>query len=118
MYKRQSSQSLPKAAVKVLLNLALIAIEALVRGGTLEIALEEHPNGKAGAEIAVRASGPRIAFDPVVGRALAGQLAPGELTSRTAPAAMIAQLAASNGGGIQYALADGMLVLGAMLPGG
>ena len=109
-----SSQTLPKAAVKILLNLALIAIEALVRGGTLEIALEE----RAGAfEIAVRASGPRIAFDPVVGRALTGQLAPGELASRTAPAAMIAALAASAGGGLQHALGDGMLVLGAMLPG-
>ena len=109
-----SSQTLPKAAVKILLNLALIAIESLVRGGTLEIALEE----RAGAfEIAVRASGPRIAFDPVVGRALTGQLAPGELASRTAPAAMIAALAASAGGGLQHALGDGMLVLGAMLPG-
>ena len=113
-----SSQTLPKAAVKILLNLALIAIEALVRGGTLEIVLEERGNGNgAGAEIAVRASGPRIAFDPVVGRALASQLAPGELSSRTAPAAMVAQLAASCGGGVQYALADGMLVLGATLPG-
>jgi len=111
-----SSQTLPKAAVKILLNLALIAIEALVRGGTLEIVLEERGEGQ-GAEIAVRASGPRIAFDPVVGRALASQLAPGELSSRTAPAAMVAQLAASCGGGVQYALADGMLVLGATLPG-
>ena len=109
-----TSQVLPKAAVKILLNLALIAIEALVRGGTLEIALEE----RGGTfEIAIRASGPRIAFDPVVGRALASQLEPGELSSRTAPAAMIAALAAQCGGGVQFALADGMLVLGAMLPG-
>ena len=124
-----NSQVLPKAAVKILLNLALIGIEALVRGGTLEIALEERGDGKGGAgtggtgrgagafEIAIRASGPRIAFDPVVGRALAGQMAPGELSSRTAPAAMIAALAASAGGGVQHALGDGMLVLGAMLPG-
>ncbi len=113
------SNTLPKAAVKILLNLSLIAIEALVRGGTLEIALEERAGGKVqgGAEIALRASGPRIAFDPAVGRALSGQLAPGELSSRTAPAAMVAALAASCGGGVQYALSDGMLVLGAMLPG-
>ena len=114
-----SSQTLPKSAVKILLNLALIGIEALVRGGTLEIALEERAGGKRGGdfEIAIRASGPRIAFDPVVGRALASQLAAGELSSRTAPAAMIASLAASLGGGVQYALGDGMLVLGATLPG-
>jgi histidine phosphotransferase ChpT len=107
------SQTLPKAAVKILLNLALIGIDALVRGGTLEIVLEERGGG---AEIAVRASGPRVAFDPAIGRALASQLAPGELSSRTAPAAMIAGLATSCGGCIQYAFADGMLVMGATLP--
>ena len=34
--------ALPKTAIKVLLNLALIANEALVRGGTLEVAGEEN----------------------------------------------------------------------------
>ena len=65
----------------------------------------------------VRASGPRIAFDPVIGKALDGVLAPGELTSRTAPAHMIARLAAELGGGLQYALSDEALVMGAVLPG-
>ena len=113
-----ASPTLPKAAVKILLNLALIGIDALVRGGTLEIALEERAHGAGGGatEIAIRASGPRVVFDATIGRALASQLAPGELSSRTAPAAMIAALAASCGGVIQHAFADGMLVMGAMLP--
>ncbi len=105
---------LPKPAVKVLLNLAHIAIDALVRGGTLDIGAELRDGA---AEIVVRATGAKIAFDPAVGRALDGVLEPGELTSRTAPAHMIQQLAAGLGGGLQYALSEDALVMGAVLPG-
>ncbi|MBN8502596.1 MAG: histidine phosphotransferase [Sphingomonadales bacterium] len=105
---------LPKPAVKVMLNLAQIAIDALVRGGTLDIGAEMRDGA---SEIVVRATGPKIAFDPIIGRAIDGALEPGELTSRTAPAHMIHQLAAGIGGGLQYALADDALVMGAVLPG-
>jgi histidine phosphotransferase ChpT len=105
---------LPKPAVKVLLNLSHIAIDALVRGGTLDIGAELRDGA---SEIVVRAAGPKIAFDPVIGKALDGVLDPGELTSRTAPAHMIQQLAAGQGGGLQYALSDDALVMGAVLPG-
>ena len=105
---------LPKPAVKVLLNLAHIGIEALVRGGTLDIGAELRGGA---AEIVIRATGPKIAFDPVIGRALDGVLDTGELTSRTAPAHMIQQLAAGLGGGLQYALSEDALVMGAVLPG-
>ncbi len=105
--------ALPKAAVKVLLNLSMIAIEALVRGGTLDIGAELR---EGAAEIVIRAAGPKIAFDPVIGRALDGSLATGELSSRTAPAFMLQQLAASTGGGLQFALNDDALVMGAVLP--
>ncbi len=107
------ADSLPKPSVKILLNFALIAIEALVRGGTLDIAAELRGDL---CEIAVRASGPRIAFDATVGRALAGELVASELSSRTAPAAMLYQLAAGAGGELQHALTDDALVLGAVLP--
>ncbi|MGN6356068.1 MAG: histidine phosphotransferase family protein [Novosphingobium sp.] len=108
-----AGDSLPKPAVKTLLNLALIGIEALVRGGTLDIGAELR---EGASEIVVRAAGPRIAFDPVVGRALDGSLPAAELSSKTAPAAMIQQLAASLGGGLQYALGEDALVMGAVLP--
>jgi histidine phosphotransferase ChpT len=108
------SPVLPKPAVKVMLNLAHIAIDALVRGGTLDIGAELRDGA---SEIVVRATGPKIAFDPVIGRALDGTLEPGELTSRTAPAYMIHQLAAGLGGGLQYALSGDALVMGAVLPG-
>jgi histidine phosphotransferase ChpT len=66
----------------------------------------------------VRAEGAKIAFDRDIGRALEGSLSDGELSSRTAPAAMLYHLAASLGGGLQYSLTDDALVLGAVLPGG
>lgn len=115
-----SSDELPKAAIKTLLNLAAIGIEALVRGGTLEVGAElTGVAGQGGAsEIVIRAAGPRIAFDQTIGHALDGSLPIGELSSRTAPAAMIHQLAASVGGGVQWALSEDALVMGAVLPQG
>ncbi|WP_232495905.1 histidine phosphotransferase family protein [Novosphingobium kaempferiae] len=107
------SDSLPKAAIKTLLNFALIGLEALPRGGTLEIAAEYRDNH---SELVVRAAGPRIAFDRSVGSALEGTLPEGELSSRTAPAAMLHQLAVELKGQLQYVLAEDALVLGAMLP--
>jgi histidine phosphotransferase ChpT len=105
--------SLPKPAVKVLLNLAQIALDALVRGGTLDIGAERRDGA---VEIVARARGDRIAFDETIGRALQGDLAEGEITSRTAAAHMIAVVAEEMDGGLQYKLGDGVLVLGAVLP--
>ena len=110
-----SADRLPKGAVKVLLNFAQIGLDALVRGGTLDIGAESRGGA---SEIVVRASGPRIAFDEVIGRALEGKLAPEELTSRTSAAHLLALVAAQAGGGLQYMLSDGTLVLGAVLPEG
>jgi histidine phosphotransferase ChpT len=108
-----ASETLPKPAVKTMLNLALIAIESLVRGGTLDIGAELRDGA---SEIVVRAAGARIAFDEDIGRALDGSLPERELSSRTAPATMLRALAASLGGGLQYALSDEALVMGAVLP--
>lgn len=105
--------TLPKPAVKVMLNFAAIALDALIRGGTLDIGAEMR---EGSAEIVVRATGDRIVFDEVIGRALQGELAPGELSSRTAAAHMIALLAEKDGGGLQYKLSGNALVLGAVLP--
>ncbi len=105
-------QSLPKPAVKILLNLALIAIEALVRGGQLDIGAESADDR---AEIVVRASGDKIALDEVIGRALTGDLEEGELTSRTAAAYMIAELAASGDGEIQIVRNGTSLVMGVVV---
>jgi histidine phosphotransferase ChpT len=105
--------TLPKPAVKVLLNLSAIAIDALVRGGTLSVGAERRDGA---TEIAVRAAGPRVAFDGNIGKALDGSLASRELSGRTAPAHMIRLLTEELGGGVQYALSAEALVMGAVLP--
>ncbi|MEZ5743379.1 MAG: histidine phosphotransferase family protein [Sphingomonadaceae bacterium] len=110
---RLAGDSLPKAAVKTLLNFALFAYDSLVRGGTLEIAAE-HANGAT--EIVVRAEGKKIAFDEDVGEALQCPLDEGGMTSRNAPAVMLREMADATGGKLQYALTEEALVLGAVLP--
>jgi histidine phosphotransferase ChpT len=108
-----SVQTLPKAAVKVLLNLSAIGLDALPRGGDLQIGAESRDGA---TEIAVRAAGTKVAFDPAIGQALDGTLATEDLSGRTAPAHLIRLMAEEHGGGVQYALTDGALVMGAVLP--
>lgn len=108
-----SDAKLPKAAIKVMLNLSQIALDALVRGGTLDIGAERTGGN---VEIVARATAEKLAFDETIGQALQGELPDDEITSRTAAAHMIALLARDMGGGLQFAMADGALVLGAVLP--
>ena len=106
---------LSKPAAKVLLNFAQIAIEALARGGEIDIAAEVRDGT---SEIAVRAMGPKIAFDETIGSALQGTMPTEQLSSRTAAAHMLHLLAQECGGGLQFAVTGDALVLGAMLPEG
>ena len=96
-----------------MLNLAHIGLDALVRGGTLDIGAEDRDDA---TEIVVRAAGPKIAFDPQIGAALAGKLDPAELTGRTAPSHVLSLIAARSGGLIQTHADAGTLLLGATLP--
>ncbi len=107
--------TLPKPAVKALLNLAHIALESLVRGGTLDIGAERN-NGAS--EIVVRATGPKIAFDDTIGEALQGDLSPSQLSGRTAPAWMIGMMAEKMGGSVQFHRGEDSLLLGAVIPEG
>ncbi|AKH42511.1 histidine phosphotransferase ChpT [Altererythrobacter atlanticus] len=110
-----AEETLAKPVVKVLLNLAAIGIDTLIRGGTLAIGAEKRDGA---TEIAIRAAGPRIAFDANIGKALDGLLDEADLSGRTAPAHLIRLLAAECGGGVQYALTDEALIMGAILPDG
>lgn len=110
-----SEGNLAKSAVKVLLNFAQIGVDALVRGGTLTVGAERRDGA---CEIVLRASGPKVAFDETIGAALDGSLAVEELSSRTAAAHMIHLLAVESGGQLQFAVEEGALVLGAVLPEG
>ncbi len=104
---------LNKSAVKVLLNLAAIGLDALVRGGTLLVGAESRGGM---TEIVIRASGPRIAFDATIGQALDGVLDTSELSGRTAPAHMVRLLVEQQKGALQAVQGPDMLVLGATLP--
>ncbi len=106
--------SLPKPAVKVLLNFAQMGLDALVRGGSLDIGAERRDGA---SEIVVRASGPKVAFDDSIGKALEGSLPAEGLSGRTAPAHMLCLLAEGCEGELQYHLGEDALVLGAVLPG-
>jgi histidine phosphotransferase ChpT len=107
------AESMPKNALKVLLNLAGIGLDALVRGGTLAVGAEL---GEEATEIVVRAAGPRIAFSQDISAALDGSLGEHERSARTAPAVLVRLLAEEQGGEVQFALADDALIMGAVLP--
>jgi histidine phosphotransferase ChpT len=104
---------LPKVAVKVLLNLALIAGDALVRGGRLDVGAER--SGDA-VELAVRAEGPRILLDPVL-RAPLPNGAPARVAPRAAAAWLAHDLITDAGGSIQLSdPSSSALTIGAQLP--
>jgi len=107
------AESLPKNAVKVLLNLAGIGMDALVRGGTLAVGAER---GDGMTEIVVRASGPRLAFSQDMSAALDGSLGEHERSARTAPGTLVRVLAEEQGGDVQFALSGDALIMGAVLP--
>lgn len=105
--------SLPKPAVKVLLNLALIAGDALVRGGQLDVGAEVTATG---IDIAVRADGPRIVLDAELRGALLGDAA--MMTPRAAAACLARELVEQGGGTLQVSPSDSpVLLFGASFAG-
>jgi histidine phosphotransferase ChpT len=106
-----ASDKLPKDAVKVLLNLALVAGDALVRGGQLDVAAER---GEDGTEIVIRAEGPRLLLDPNL-RATLERGASGTVEPRAAGAWLAHALIQGAGGKLQLSPADSnVLVMGAV----
>lgn len=105
---------LDKLPAKVLLNLALIAGDALVRGGQLDIGAEKRPGV---TEIVVRGEGPKLVLDPDLRSALAGTLPEDSLASRTAAAWMVRSLVTNAGGEIALSPAgEPVLLFGASIP--
>jgi histidine phosphotransferase ChpT len=100
--------ALPKPAIKVLLNLALIAGDALVRGGGLDIGAEA--NGNA-VEIVIRAEGPRIVLDPELRIALLGETGDAAITPRAAAAYLVHALVSEGGGQVQVSPPDSPVLL-------
>lgn len=106
--------SMSKSALKILLNLALIAGDSLVRGGTLAVGAEKH---QGGLDIVVRAEGPRVVLDPEIRTAMLGEASEESIAPRAAAAWLIHSLASEGGGEVQVADAEeGVLLFGASLP--
>jgi histidine phosphotransferase ChpT len=104
---------LPKGAVKLLLNLALLAGDALVRGGRLDVGAE---NRDGEIELAVRGEGPRILLDPELRATLANGGGSGSVEPRAAGAWLAHSLAAESGGSIRLSdPSDEVLMIGATL---
>ena len=108
--------TLPKPAVKVLLNLALIAGDALVRGGRLDIGAEENDGT---VEIVLRAQGPRVILDDELRTALTGAAPEATITPRAAAAYLAHELVRQGGGQVQVSEPDaGVLLFGATFTAG
>jgi histidine phosphotransferase ChpT len=110
-----SGDKLPKGAVKLLLNLALLAGDALVRGGRLDVGAERNDGA---IELVIRAEGPRILLDPALRETLAKGASGGSVEPRAAGAWLAHALAAEAGGTIQLSdPASEALLIGVTLPG-
>ena len=109
-----ADDKLSKGAIKLLLNLAMIAGDALVRGGRLDVGVER----RGGAlEMVIRAEGPRILLDPKLRETIATGQSGGEVEPRAAGAWLAHSLAAEGGGTIQLSDPGAeALVIGVTLP--
>jgi histidine phosphotransferase ChpT len=103
------ADKLPKDVVKLLLNVALIAGDALVRGGRLDIGAERRDGG---IELAIRGEGPRVLFDPVLRETLTSGIS-GQVEARAAAAWLAHALADAMRGAIQVSESEGVLLIGA-----
>jgi len=108
------SDKLPKGAIKLLLNVALLAGDALVRGGQLDVGAER---GDDGIELVIRGEGPRVLLDPSLRQALVDGGATGAVEPRAAGAWLANALAQEVGGEIQLSdPASDVLMIGVRLP--
>ena len=107
------SDPLPKPAVKIILNLALLLVDALVRGGRLDIGCEKQAEG---IEIALHVEAERIFLDAE--RILAEGEGATAMTSRTAPAVLVQAVARQSDGTVMLAReTPTSLLVGAVLRG-
>jgi len=98
----------------LLLNLALLAGDALVRGGRLDVGAESSDDL---LELVIRAEGPRILLDPTLRDTLLNGQANGTVEPRAAGAWLAHSLAAEAGGSIRLSDPSAeTLLIGAALP--
>ena len=108
-------EKLSKGAMKLLLNLALIVGDALVRGGRLDVGAETTGEG---LEIAIRGEGPRVMLDAVLREMLTNGAGSDEQIEPRAAGAWLAQALAKEAGGtirLSEPTAE-VLMIGAVVP--
>ena len=104
--------AMPKTAIKVLMNLALMASESLVRGGRMEIGGEDN---EGQLEIVVKIEGTRIVLDPEIRRTLVEGEGIHTVTPRAAAAYMINTLVTEAGGTVLVSEpAEGIMIFGSV----
>ena len=110
-----ADDKLSKGAMKLLLNLALIAGDALVRGGRLDVGAESTAEG---LELVIRGEGPRVMLDSSLRAMLENGTPEGaEIEPRAAGAWLARSLAEQAGGFIQLSEpSTEVLVIGAQVP--
>jgi histidine phosphotransferase ChpT len=87
---------LPTGAGRLLLNLALLAAECLPRGGGIRVGLTSN-------RIAIEATGPQARLTGEIKSAIAGAVAPSQLTARTVVGYYATQLVNALGGRLDLA---------------
>jgi histidine phosphotransferase ChpT len=108
-----ADEKLSKGGMKLLLNLAMLAGDALVRGGRLDVGAEQ---AAGGLELAIRAEGPRVMLDPALRETLLNG-ASGSVEPRAAGAWLAHELAREAGGTIRLSDSEAeVLVIGALVP--
>ncbi len=109
-----AAPSLPKSAMKILLNLAMTAGDALLRGGRLNVAAEQRDGM---IELAVRAEGQRVLLDPELKAALEGRTAFGDLNPRASAAFLVHMLSQGADATLLVSEQEGALVFGIAIDG-
>lgn len=106
--------ALPKQAMKLLLNMALVATECIIRAGTLSVQASSQPDG---LRLAATASGDRIMVSDDVAAIFDGTAGDDEIDARSVPALLAVMLAEDLGGRIAWERGGNQeLVIKAMLP--
>ncbi|RMD62014.1 MAG: histidine phosphotransferase [Alphaproteobacteria bacterium] len=107
----------PQDLGKVILNLVLMALDSLVGGGTVRVAIEAGP-GEEGRQLVVEAHGDRAELREEIALALGDDVAVGDLTPRNAHVYFTRLLARRLGSDLDTATSDGRTVrLNVALPG-
>jgi len=107
-----TASGLSKTAVKILLNLVLLAAEAMPRGGTLRVDVSVD----AGTVLTARGQGQGARLGDAQALALRSGAAAEDLAPKASPAVLAGRLAATLGARLSYEHDDDTIVLEARLP--